>query len=66
MEKRLRAIPLGRVAEPEEMANVAVFLASERSSFIIGQTILVDGGEIDYSAEMVEWARVRGAQIAKK
>jgi meso-butanediol dehydrogenase / (S,S)-butanediol dehydrogenase / diacetyl reductase len=38
------AIPLGRVASAEEMADVVVFLASEYASFVSGQTIVVDGG----------------------
>ena len=37
-------IPLGRLGEPEEVADAIVWLASERASFITGQTILVDGG----------------------
>jgi NAD(P)-dependent dehydrogenase (short-subunit alcohol dehydrogenase family) len=37
-------IPLGRVAEPEDMAGVVVFLASPLSRFVTGQTIVVDGG----------------------
>ena len=37
-------IPLGRVCETADLAGVAVFLASEASSFITGQNITVDGG----------------------
>jgi NAD(P)-dependent dehydrogenase (short-subunit alcohol dehydrogenase family) len=35
---------LGRLGKPEEVANVALFLASEESSFITGVDIKVDGG----------------------
>ncbi len=38
-------IPAGRLGRPEEIANVAVFLASEKSSWIVGSTINVDGGQ---------------------
>ncbi len=38
--------PLGRAGEPEEVADVAVFLASEQSSYITGQTIYCDGGRL--------------------
>jgi 3-oxoacyl-[acyl-carrier protein] reductase len=44
-ETRLaKDIPLRRFAQPEEIADAIVWLASERASYITGQTILVDGG----------------------
>jgi NAD(P)-dependent dehydrogenase (short-subunit alcohol dehydrogenase family) len=39
-----RKHPLGRVAQPEEIANVVVFLVSERASFMTGEYVCVDGG----------------------
>jgi NAD(P)-dependent dehydrogenase (short-subunit alcohol dehydrogenase family) len=39
-----RALPLGRIAEPEEIARAAVFLASKDASFITGQCLHVNGG----------------------
>jgi len=40
----LERIPLGRWADPKEVRGVAIFLASEASSFVTGSTIYVDGG----------------------
>ena len=40
----LERIPLGRFGEPEEIAQVALFLASEGSRYVTGQVIVVDGG----------------------
>jgi len=39
------SIPLGRICTPEEVANVAVFVASERASFMNGAVITLDGGQ---------------------
>jgi NAD(P)-dependent dehydrogenase (short-subunit alcohol dehydrogenase family) len=42
--RRLAHIPMGRFGQPAEVANVALFLASDDSSYVTGAAILVDGG----------------------
>ena len=42
----LRSIPFGRLGRPEEVAQVAVFLASPLAGWVTGQTISVDGGQL--------------------
>lgn len=46
MQKRLSLTPLRRVGTPEEIAGVAVMLASKAGAFITGQNIVVDGGTV--------------------
>ncbi len=43
-KKFLDVIPMGRAGSPEDLAGVSVFLASDASSYITGQSIYVDGG----------------------
>ena len=43
-EKFIGTIPLGRLSEPEDMANAALFLASDEASLIAGAILEVDGG----------------------
>ena len=43
-QRRLVHVPMGRFGEPIEIANGALFLASDDSSFMTGQSLLIDGG----------------------
>jgi NAD(P)-dependent dehydrogenase (short-subunit alcohol dehydrogenase family) len=44
VKQMLMAIPLARSGEPKDIADAVVFLASEKASYITGQTLIVDGG----------------------
>lgn len=46
MHKIMSRTPLGRVGEPDEIASVAVFLASDDASYVTGQCIYADGGRL--------------------
>ena len=43
-EALLKSIPLGRVGQPEDVANLVAFLASDEAGFITGQTVFICGG----------------------
>jgi 3-oxoacyl-[acyl-carrier protein] reductase len=43
-EEEIAAIPLGRLGTPQEVGDVACFLASDRASYVTGITVVVDGG----------------------
>jgi glucose 1-dehydrogenase len=44
MEKLLSEIPLGRMGKPEEIASLAVYLASDASTYVTWSTFFIDGG----------------------
>lgn len=44
LEASLESIPWGRVGQPEEIAGLALFLASDRADYVTGQTLTMDGG----------------------
>ena len=41
-----KSIPMGRFGKPKDVASLALFLASDESCYITGQTITVDGGMV--------------------
>jgi NAD(P)-dependent dehydrogenase (short-subunit alcohol dehydrogenase family) len=43
-QRRLVHIPMGRFGDPSEIANGALFLASDESSWMTGQSLIIDGG----------------------
>jgi 3-oxoacyl-[acyl-carrier protein] reductase len=45
-KRMLEAIPLAKLGTPQDVANVCLFLASDESSYITGQTITIDGGMV--------------------
>ncbi len=52
MEELLSEIPLGRMGKPEEVASLALYLASDESSYVTGSTLFVDGGMIRHAGTL--------------
>lgn len=46
LDQAAKTVPLGRFGKPEEFADLVVFLASERASYLTGSTIQIDGGAV--------------------
>lgn len=44
LPERIKQIPVGRAAEPEEMADLILFLASRKNRFLVGETVVANGG----------------------
>lgn len=47
-EDYMRKIPMERIGEPEEVASVFLFLASDDASYVTGTTVVVDGGQLTF------------------
>ena len=47
IKSRIKSSCLQRIGRPEEVANAALFLASDLSSYVNGQNLVVDGGKIE-------------------
>ena len=61
----LKTIPLGRFGQPEDVADVVLFLASDDASYVTGQNIVVDGGQtLGIPGDLGEAADVTGWQGA--
>jgi len=58
-EWQIERIPMGRLAEPVEIADPVVYLASDRASYITGQTLVADGGwTVQGMVHIADWLRV--------
>jgi NAD(P)-dependent dehydrogenase (short-subunit alcohol dehydrogenase family) len=57
-EWQVERIPMGRLAEPSEIADPVVYLASDRASYITGQTLVVDGGwTVQGMVHIADWLK---------
>ena len=52
MAELLAEIPIGRMGQPEEVANLAVYLASDDAAYVTGSTYFIDGGMLRYATNL--------------
>ena len=55
LEDSLRYIPMGRFGKIDDIANACLFFSSDESTFISGQTIIIDGGQINKVARPLDF-----------
>jgi NAD(P)-dependent dehydrogenase (short-subunit alcohol dehydrogenase family) len=64
-EWQVERIPMGRLAEPREIADPVVYLASDKASYITGQTLVVDGGwTVQGMVHIADWLQPVPVQSA--
>lgn len=61
-ERLVKWYPLGRIGEPEDIANAALFLASDDAAWITGETLTVDGGLLAGSYRMAQELEAKAAE----
>jgi glucose 1-dehydrogenase len=48
LDTQLNRIPMGRLGQPSDIADLAAFLASDEAAYVTGVTVMVDGGELTH------------------
>lgn len=65
LEEAAYAIPAGLVGEPVDVARLAIFLASEEARYIVGQTIVIDGGQMGVAPSTGDFRKRRESTYGK-
>ena len=65
LEQGAYPIPAGFVGQPVDVARLALFLASEEARYIVGQTIVIDGGQMSVAANTGDFRQRRASTFGK-